>query len=695
MYTLSKLLLLYFGFISTFLASHKNFETYPPHFDSLFDHLIIISMKHSSRFPFIQDLINKFDTKNYSIIGVNGTAVAENKSHPLWKVIAPDFLDTFTAAELGCSLSHRAAYEYVIKNNFSHALILEDDIHVHHVRFLKAVEWYRPYISPSWQIIHWWCRCTDSKMKIMYEREPDFFCNGAQNESALTRAHVAGYLYTTRSSEIHKGTVAYEINSNSAKLLLDIATPVYTVSDEPTGLLGEKDLFLDYVETSGQLIFLRETNSMIAKSENKPKYWDRIQGRVYETKREEERERRENSARNVSYNNDLFCNKSWPDLEIVVPVYLEINSSQNYHFQNIFLRSFLLFWPQNTVKIIRVVLDEEIKGSFLEKTFIIDPINLAKLNFGPTYFPEVFIMHDRRMINVYKNNATDRQQYKMMMADMYATSAYIALVEPNVVFHSYVHRDDIFLKMKPIVHGVSMMLHDRSRKTYRDYALATFEMLKLEAPIFTSYSPVVIKRNHFSMLRIHIERMHKMKFDEVFYKTVTSYTAISVYVIICSYVFWNYRIEYDWHVLDIDPGWDGFKPQPFNGQWSDKSVFEKKMLLPHRLFIANHLWNYDQAFNEEKFTNYLATALCWKLPLSTTLAASINASIVSSNLIDIQKNDEFCARIENKLFYPEMFHYEGFDESDVSISPDPTVLEQLQFRRRIKVQNCTHKYLFL
>ena len=77
------------------------------------------------------------------------------------------------------------------------------------------------------------------------------FCKGATNESAFTREHVVGYLYSTRTSEFVAGTVAYEINAKGAKHLLELSTPVYTVADAITGIVGEKSQFINYVETSG------------------------------------------------------------------------------------------------------------------------------------------------------------------------------------------------------------------------------------------------------------------------------------------------------------------------------------------------------------------------------------------------------------------------------------------------------------
>ena len=124
-------------------------------FDQLFDHLIIISLMSGERKHKVHKLIELFGTTNYSIIGVNGTEVTNNRLDPLWKVIDPNFLETFSPGELGCALAHRKAYEFVVAQKFSHVLIIEDDIIVHLENFLRAVPKYRPYIKESWEIVHW------------------------------------------------------------------------------------------------------------------------------------------------------------------------------------------------------------------------------------------------------------------------------------------------------------------------------------------------------------------------------------------------------------------------------------------------------------------------------------------------------------------------------------------------------------
>ena len=127
----------------------------PIEFDDLFDHVFFITIKNPKRYNNVKRIITMLKTKNYSIIGINGTEVLVHSDHPLKKLIGDQFRGKYSATELGCALSHRLAFEIVSSGNYKHALILQDNIHVKVQLFLELVQRYRQFIQPSWQIVHW------------------------------------------------------------------------------------------------------------------------------------------------------------------------------------------------------------------------------------------------------------------------------------------------------------------------------------------------------------------------------------------------------------------------------------------------------------------------------------------------------------------------------------------------------------
>jgi hypothetical protein len=172
---------------------------------------------------------------------------------------------------------------------------------------------------------------------------------------------VAGYFYTTRISERGVGAVAYEINAKSANLLLDITTPLFTVPSETLGMLGESGYFLDYVDTSGDLIYLRSSNNTdsvgnlsvkcqpslvhrftlalfiftldshaqnplhaVASPGGLPSFFERATANLYEVVRSEEMDRREHNE--TSTLSRSLCYEKWPDITFVVPVHISIEN---------------------------------------------------------------------------------------------------------------------------------------------------------------------------------------------------------------------------------------------------------------------------------------------------------------------------------------------------------------------------------
>ena len=525
----------------------------------------------------------------------------------------------------------------------------------------------------------------------------DTYCKSKKNTSALTRLHVAGYLYTTRTSEYLQGSMAYEINARGAKQLLDIATPIFTVSDGPTGMLGERAYFLEYTETSGDLLYLRDTGSLVRKTSS-PNYLERLSANLYEYVRREEEERRRT---NGTLSSQIpYCYSPWPNLTFMLPLHLSPipeKKDMNYFFENAFLRTFLLFFPQNTTTLVKVVLDDDVDKDLEEKYF--DSVIKREREHFNEKFPNIEKGYDSFSKSAYRFNDSDRQAYKILNADLYTSTEYVAFVEPSTVFHSYLGPGDLFDKGKPVIHGVRMNFNDKGRKIWREYTRATFDLLGLEEPmICNTFAPFVIKAEHLKELRAFVEETKKISFADRFHWI--GYSAISPYNILCGFLFWKKKVEYSWVIHDLDPGWDGFKPQPFFGQWADRIIFDDKMHTV-RPIVADMLLDgiRDKSSLQKHLVKVLSTALCWRLPLSTVSGVSnmslltSNISKVSREIIEIVENGEIC-RKEGRFYFEGMFRYQRFDYTSKEQVPESTSLEKVQEDRKRLIQNCTHEYLF-
>lgn len=174
------------------------------------------------------------------------------------------------------------------------------------------------------------------------------------------------------------------------------------------------------------------------------------------------------------------CSKPWPSLEIFLPVYLSENETvRNSEWYDVFLRSFLLFWPvQRSNTSIRVVLDEDVEYLNVVKESVDSFISSGTNNFGSA-FPKIYKTFNKPIKGVYKTGH-DRQQYLMFTADLYTNATYIAFVDTDAFFHSYVDVDDIFDGKKPIIHGtIGYMSKVGKDKIKRDWAANTLLALVL------------------------------------------------------------------------------------------------------------------------------------------------------------------------------------------------------------------------
>lgn len=92
---------------------------------------IITLPKEKRRQNHIQSI---FDTKGVPfefLFGVDGRELSQEEIYILYDAEkAKKYDGELSRGEIGCALSHRLAYEHMIKNNIEHALILEDDISI-------------------------------------------------------------------------------------------------------------------------------------------------------------------------------------------------------------------------------------------------------------------------------------------------------------------------------------------------------------------------------------------------------------------------------------------------------------------------------------------------------------------------------------------------------------------------------------
>ena len=213
---------------------------------------------------------------------------------------------------------------------------------------------------------------------------------------------------------------------------------------------------------------------------------------------------------------------------------------------------------------IRLMVDEEVNRTnpLLLKNYVYDTIETGK-KYLKSLFPSIDVTLHHSRSDMQFRSGHDRQQFMMFYADSYCTSEYVGFIDSDALIHSYVDREDIFDRNKPIIHGrIGKLKNHGADRNKRWWAASSFKAIGLEEPmVCMSYFPIVVKREHLKEIREYIRvNMKKKSFEEAFREiSKKGIGTFSQFNIICSYLWWMRRHHYSWVIHDTAPWYDGFK----------------------------------------------------------------------------------------------------------------------------------------
>lgn len=275
------------------------------------------------------------------------------------------------------------------------------------------------------------------------------------------------------------------------------------------------------------------------------------------------------------------CNRPWPDLELFLPVAIG-GGDRRHEWREIFLRTFLLFWPIEVAKTkLMILVDEEKRKEpgVAEITNYLASIPRLK---GLTRIDYNYVQPE-----IYGSIGAIRQQYLMFYADNYTQSEFVGFCDTDSFFLTHIDREDLFENGKPVVNGKSGNPHKRFNKDplWHDITHTTFELLGVKEPMkCMAYFPVIVKTIHMRQLREYLEKKFKMPFQDVFRFHVAS-RRFSQFNIFCAYLFHFHQDEYTWYAHDLSPEWD--YSNALEGQVNSSSAYTSEMRLP-KPRIATH-----------------------------------------------------------------------------------------------------------
>lgn len=293
------------------------------------------------------------------------------------------------------------------------------------------------------------------------------------------------------------------------------------------------------------------------------------------------------------------CERKWPDLELFLPVLLH-EASRAQEWKDLFLRTYLLFWPieRSQTKLLFLV-DEEQRNhtglAFLRETIqnhsTLSKYTRVDFNNPPSEY--------------YGGGGHNRQQYLMFWADNYTKSEYVGFVDTDCFFLTYVDREDVFeedqttsssansidtnnkKKMKPVVIGKSGDPHKKYNRDplWQQITATTYDLLGVLEPMkCMAYFPVIVKTEHMKALRDYLEKKFNLPFYEVFRQHILT-RRYSQFNIFCAYLFHFHQDDYQWYANDLSPEWD-FSNAVY-GQEANRTAYTAQMRYP-KPRIATH-----------------------------------------------------------------------------------------------------------
>lgn len=220
--------------------------------------------------------------------------------------------------------------------------------------------------------------------------------------------------------------------------------------------------------------------------------------------------------------------------------------------------------------------------------------------------------------------------------------------------------------------------------------------------ICMSYFPVIIRTVDLRHLREFVEKKFNTTFDDFFYdiQLKQQWARYSQFNILCAYLYWHRRNEYQWYIHDMTPNWNGFVPKPFFGQWGDKSVFRKEMF-QQRPYLATHLdGRYHRAGKINDLVIYhFVHAWCYRNPVSQIRLAANLSELSRTILYKIQSDEgkRICSSLKdgNYTYNVEMHKFEDANYLYEMACPNFTAISAIHRARYERIRNCNHTYVFI
>ena len=249
---------------------------------------------------------------------------------------------------------------------------------------------------------------------------------------------------------------------------------------------------------------------------------------------------------------------SWKDVpELELALRMNGNPAFVKLYSTWFLKSLKLFWPKDRLNL-TLVLDSENNE---------DHIAGDRLS-AEWPFPNIVYLQPGNS-STYKENQRRRMYLSYFYPEEYVSAEYVGFVDADTMFTTAVTPQMLFTNGRPTIQArIGEPFWPQLLECWAD--VTEYFLGEKEALQCMSYFPVVIKVEHIIELRKFTEKRFGKAFQEVFrsslkFKNVKLGKAypllddcICQFSIICNYLWYHHREEYDFHLEMVPNGnWKG------------------------------------------------------------------------------------------------------------------------------------------
>ena len=242
--------------------------------------------------------------------------------------------------------------------------------------------------------------------------------------------------------------------------------------------------------------------------------------------------------------------REFPSLELVVrtnghPSHVRLYSTW-------LLLSLKLFWPKHLMNI-KLLLDDESQRDYKIGLRLAKTWPYPKIAFRKPGDP-----------SVYGHNQRRRMFLSYFYPDEYVSAKYVGFVDTDTMFITVITPQMLFVKGKPTVQArIGEPYYQVGVECWSD--VTEYFLGEKEALQCMTYFPVIFKVRHVVEMRKFAEKRFGKPFLEIFRKSLDfqnpslrGFDCICQYSIICNYVWYHHRDEYDFHLQMTPHGnWTG------------------------------------------------------------------------------------------------------------------------------------------